>query len=1218
MSQYNRPEEEGTPRVNAGVGGEFSHKRSLIRRERVRIDPSHPQYHYAQVTAQQSSHLHVQPSATGLNPILQEVPMTDLQRDVISEESGSPISDTDLKKAAPGYAHPDNAYDSQLALPEAGEEEKNVYGPPAPMVEDPIQPLTRAVSHRTAKRKQPERLSDEEPSLWRTYCRIITFFFPGALLNQLGMKTKERQMAWREKIGLISVICYIGAFVAYLTFGFTATVCKNGVIRIRNSEVSPEFLIINGRAYDMLHFKHPAAEGIPAGSSVLYPPLDGAGMDASFLFQNVNGYCKDVITPKENCSIPHDGSNLAYYFPCRLFAPNGTTQPNFTTRYYEGYACHTPQAARNAYYSLKISGEVYFTWDDVRNSTRQLIVYNGNVLDLALLDWLRTDDVNYPAEFEQFRHDGSIRGVDVSHFMAEGDKARIIKCLSEIVKVGYVDSEEIGCIVSKVELYVALVVIVGMVGFKFLAACYFKFFIAGKQGAFYMDRKALNQHDRQIEDWSNDIYSQAPVKTVNTNNNNNRRSRFFNGLNKCNRDVKNRQSITMSSQFPSTSTSKLAPEGSIYGIGHPGSRSSFMMLNSMTNNSDPYKSGNGYMDADTSYQGAGMYANEEEHYDSHGVVEVRQPQYEEYYDTTPGNTSTAIDYVVPQPPVGYQPFGYPLAHTICLVTAYSESMEGLRTTLDSIATTDYPNSHKLIVIICDGLIRGSGNDMTTPEIALSMMKDFAEDPEEVHAYSYVSVVSGSKRHNMAKVYAGFYSYDDNTIDPSKQQRVPVMTIVKCGTPAEANQAKPGNRGKRDSQIILMSFFQKVMFDERMTELEYEIFNGIWKITGIAPDFYEMVLMVDADTKVFPDSLTHMVAEMVKDTEVISLCGETKIANKSESWVTMIQVFEYFISHHQAKAFESVFGSVTCLPGCFSLYRIKTPKGNDGYWVPILANPDIVERYSDNVVDTLHKKNLLLLGEDRFLSTLMLRTFPKRKQIFVPKAACKTVVPSEFKVLLSQRRRWINSTVHNLMDLVLVRDLCGVFCISMQFVVFIDVVSTLVLPAAITFTLYIVILSIISKPTPVLPLVLLALILGLPGVLIVITASRASYVMWMAIYLVALPIWNFVLPMNAYWKFDDFSWGDTRTIHGGDKGGHDDAEGEFDSSQIVMKRWRDFQRERKRAFISPSAAWAGSNSIVSGANSMTQEIVPPILHAQDGSTNNSIDLNGVPERSSSML
>lgn len=137
-----------------------------------------------------------------------------------------------------------------------------------------------------------------------------------------------------------------------------------------------------------------------------------------------------------------------------------------------------------------------------------------------------------------------------------------------------------------------------------------------------------------------------------------------------------------------------------------------------------------------------------------------------------------------------------------------------------------------------------------------------------------------------------------------------------------------------------------------------------------------------------------------------------------------------------------------------MYRIKTPKGDDNYWVPIIANPDIVEHYSENVVDTLHKKNLLLLGEDRYLSTLMLKTFPRRKMMcvtsfssfapsmqtqqrfsrFCPQAVCKTVVPDEFKVLLSQRRRWINSTVHNLFELLLVRDLCGTFCFSMQFVV----------------------------------------------------------------------------------------------------------------------------------------------------------------------------------------
>lgn len=141
--------------------------------------------------------------------------------------------------------------------------------------------------------------------------------------------------------------------------------------------------------------------------------------------------------------------------------------------------------------------------------------------------------------------------------------------------------------------------------------------------------------------------------------------------------------------------------------------------------------------------------------------------------------------------------------------------------------------------------------------------------------------------------------------------------------------------------------------------------------------------MDADTKVYPDSLARMVACMSRDPRIMGLCGETKIANKSDTWVTAIQVFEYYISHHMSKAFEAIFGGVTCLPGCFCMYRIIAPK--NGRYVPIICSSDITEMYSENVVDTLHKKNLLLLGEDRYLTTLMLRTFPKRKMMFVPQA-----------------------------------------------------------------------------------------------------------------------------------------------------------------------------------------------------------------------------------------
>jgi hypothetical protein len=93
-----------------------------------------------------------------------------------------------------------------------------------------------------------------------------------------------------------------------------------------------------------------------------------------------------------------------------------------------------------------------------------------------------------------------------------------------------------------------------------------------------------------------------------------------------------------------------------------------------------------------------------------------------------------------------------------------------------------------------------------------------------------------------------------------------------------------------------------------------------------------------------------------------------------------------------------------------------------------------------------------------------------------------------------------------------------------------------------------------------------MILGLPAILIVITAHRWSYVAWMLVYLLSLPIWNFVLPTYAFWKFDDFSWGDTRKTAGEKtKKAGLEYEGEFDSSKITMRRWHDFEAGKAHKF-----------------------------------------------------
>ena len=134
---------------------------------------------------------------------------------------------------------------------------------------------------------------------------------------------------------------------------------------------------------------------------------------------------------------------------------------------------------------------------------------------------------------------------------------------------------------------------------------------------------------------------------------------------------------------------------------------------------------------------------------------------------------------------------------ICQVPCYTEGETSLRRTIDSLAQLRYDDKRKLVIVICDGMIIGSGNDLPTPRIVLNILgADPNLDPEPL---SFVSLGEGSKQHNMGKVYSGLYECSGHV--------VPYMVIVKVGKPTE--RQRPGNRGKRDSQMMVMHFLNKV-------------------------------------------------------------------------------------------------------------------------------------------------------------------------------------------------------------------------------------------------------------------------------------------------------------------------------------------------------------------------------------------------------------------------
>ncbi|KDQ21489.1 glycosyltransferase family 2 protein [Botryobasidium botryosum FD-172 SS1] len=869
---------------------------------------------------------------------------------------------------------------------------------------------------------------------WSIFAHIVTFWAPPVALASLaGMKDQPTRQAWREKIALCFIALLLGAFVGFATMGLQKVLCPENAINdldlFSSLGAVPGTLGIQG-----IQFNVSASRTTP---QVDFYQLAAAlpGQDITTLFsRQLSDFPRCVGQSFMAATDPPCPAST----PCPLGPLNSQT---FQTL--------------NIVQSKQVVG---YDWDQVAIFANYLVI-DGSVLNLGPYMTLHpnantTDPVD-TALRTVLRLQSPVSGKDATRlFYSDNTLQAAVPCLVQRYYAGHIDKITPGCFISRLFLYVSLIVILSVVLARFAMACVFNWFMSARLV--------------------------TPPKDP-------------------------RQSVLSPS---------VLPEGANIAIDSKNGTAPWTFRKSLR----------------------------------------LKPQ-----SSRPSSPSPMSRQQTNGPLMDWATIG-PELYAVCLVTCYSEGEEGIRITCDSIAGTNYADDRKLLFIVADGMVTGEGEKRSTPDICVGLIE---ADPRfgNPMPMTYGAVGSGAKAENRAMVYAGHYV--------CKGHRTPTVVVVKCGTEAEAaKDKKPGNRGKRDSQLILMNFFSRVTYNDRMTPLDFDLFRKLHVLMGVTPDFFEVCLMVDADTKVYPDSMKHLVNCMQNDNYIMGVCGETRIANKRQSWVSMIQVYEYFISHHLAKAFESVFGGVTCLPGCFSMYRLKARKATDNDWVPIITKPEIVREYSQSVVTTLHQKNLLLLGEDRFLTTILLRTFPNRKMMFCPQALCRTVVPDTFAMLLSQRRRWINSTIHNLMELVRVRNLCGTFCFSMQFVVFMDLLGTTVLPVAICLTYALVVGMAMNPPKSfdtAIPLMLLLTVLGLPAILILITTRKVVYVFWMMIYLIALPVWNFMLPVYAFWHFDDFSWGETRRVEGeGASKAHDDAHDvEHKGVEIPLRRWEDWERSRLR-------------------------------------------------------
>ena len=331
-----------------------------------------------------------------------------------------------------------------------------------------------------------------------------------------------------------------------------------------------------------------------------------------------------------------------------------------------------------------------------------------------------------------------------------------------------------------------------------------------------------------------------------------------------------------------------------------------------------------------------------------------------------------------------------------VIPCYNESEEELINSLQSlIEQRIVKNDKRLILIICDGKVKGLGNSLSTDEI----LKNILSINDDADIYDYTTW-SGST--NKIHQYICDYRYNNET--------VPIILLIK-----------EQNIGKRDSLVIarkLCYLYNTTaisndndydFFEHMKRELKHICADTICADTicadticadNICNDKLDYIIGIDADT-IFDYNCTYELIQGIEQDKNIHGCvGLIDINPKMNkySFYVLYQYAEYIYSQCLKRHAQStITHKVSCLSGCNQILRVSEETCGE----KILSVFNYYPKKEDNILTHIRS----YASEDRNHVCNMLSLYPYVKTTQNLKAISYTIVPSSVRVFLSQRRRW---------------------------------------------------------------------------------------------------------------------------------------------------------------------------------------------------------------------
>lgn len=321
---------------------------------------------------------------------------------------------------------------------------------------------------------------------------------------------------------------------------------------------------------------------------------------------------------------------------------------------------------------------------------------------------------------------------------------------------------------------------------------------------------------------------------------------------------------------------------------------------------------------------------------------------------------------------------------VLLLPCYNETPEELSRSLESLIAQKNIDDHpRMIFIVVDGNVRGPGMDKTTQRY---LLEDILEP--------------GPCRH-----FQNGYRARDGLFMPVK-----IQTGYFKGLPY-VFVGKHYNQGKRDSLCFARSFLYH--FKQRSEQVVTMFNNDLFEYLGTVLvqnglENLSYLVGMDADTVFEENCVYEMLKEIRKDPKLVGVCGHVCVDfdNRNFGLWSLYQSVEYSQTQGLRRMFQSrITGKVNCLPGCCQLIRVDEATFGDAV---------LRERfgYCPKPNDVMTQHIMGNYSEDSIHASIIFSLFPKKRTAQALRAKAFTIVPQNWRVFLSQRKRWALGSISN--------------------------------------------------------------------------------------------------------------------------------------------------------------------------------------------------------------